>query len=404
MEKEFLEKINTEVQTKLDEFKENLSMYSREDADKFEASIKAQLDDAGNENKEALKKLEDILIKHGELLKSDGESKPVSLAEHLKSRNEDLVKAKDGKTFEMEFKTTVTTSTVTDSTVNDRITAVHMPDLNDTPLMQIIPKYQLGVNMGGSRRYIDMASYTSNSDYKNENTALGEDAVTFNEYSISVVKIGTTIPITEEFFYDYDLLASEIKNRLLAEHAVKVDESLLTGDGVAPNVKGVNTYAQAFTVGSGYQNTVVIPNIYDLILNMKSEISAGKTKYMPDYAIVNPADMYEAMSTKNELGDYIKPPYVSNDYMNAAGIKMIESNAQTADVLTVGDFRWSELIQAGGVVIQVGYNSSGDFGKGVLTLRAVQRLALLIRNIDVTGFKKVASIETELTSLEKVIS
>ena len=399
MEQEFLNKINSEVQSKLDSFKENLNAYSKDDAAKLEASIKAQIDEMGTKSTEATKKLEDILAKHGEMLKSNTENKPVSLAEHLKSRKADLELAKDGRTMEMNFKTTVQTSTVTDSTVNDRITAVHMPDLNDSPLMKIIPKYQLGKNSGGSRRYIDMDTYTSNADFKAEAAALGEDAATMTERSISVEKIGTTIPITEEFLYDYELLASEIKNRLLAEHQATVDSKLLTGTGVSPQVKGVNTYAGAFTVAAADQGNVINANIYDLLLNIKKSVSAGKTKYLPNYAIVNPAEMYTAMSLKNDLGDYIKPPYVSNDYKNAAGIQIIESNAQTADVLTVGDFRWAELIEAGGINIQVGYNATGDFGKGILTLRAVQRIALLIRTIDVTGFKKVASVDTQINLL-----
>jgi hypothetical protein len=131
-------------------------------------------------------------------------------------------------------------------------------------------------------------------------------------------------------------------------------------------------------------------------------MSAGKAKYMPNYVIMNPVDVITMMSTKNDLGDYVKPTFVSNDYMVVGGVTIKQSNLQTANTLTIGDFRYSELIKAGDINLQIGYNLSEDFSKGILTVRAVKRFNALVRHVDQTGFTKVTSISDALTGLKKV--
>lgn len=396
MEKEFLDRVAAQTKEQVESQLKNVALKSDIE------NIISKAEETQNLTAKEIKDLKEIAVKQGEFLKGMKEEKstPMGFDEFLSTQKDVLQTIKSGQNVEFTLKTTAETSIVTNSTINDRIARIAMPDLNQANLEALLPKYNLGSNNGGVRRYIDMTSYTSNADFKAEKAAMPEDAAAFAEYSIDVKKIGTTIPITEEFLYDYQLLASEIQNRLFAEMRVKIDNAILNGTGLTVNAKGLNAYASAYAAG-GYAQSTLLPNIYDLIMVLKAQMSAGKSKYMPNAVILNPADVYSMMSAKNELGDYIKPSFVSPDYMTVGGVKIIESNAQTAGKLTILDTRFAELITAGDINIAVGYNLSEDFSKGILTVRAVKRMNTLVRNIDVTGVTLVDGIAAALQGLTK---
>jgi HK97 family phage major capsid protein len=401
---ELLNKMTGEVKCYIDSFKSELKNATKQDIENAISAIEVKVKDLNVDTLNAsLKELKEAAKAQGEYLatfEAKKDSKTIDFAEFLEIKKEELKNVGKNNTLELTFKTTAETSIVTSSTLNDRMTKISMPDINTTLMESLIPAYNLGENNGGVRRYIDMTAYTSNAAYKAEKASMPEDAATFQEYSISVKKVGTTIPITEEFLYDYKLLSSEIKNRLIEELKLKIDDKLLNGTGA--DVSGIyGAYAQSYAVGS-FANTIINPSIYDLILVLKAQMSAGKAKYMPNYVIMNPVDVITMMSTKNDLGDYVKPTFVSNDYMVVGGVTIKQSNLQTANTLTIGDFRYSELIKAGDINLQIGYNLSEDFSKGILTVRAVKRFNALVRHVDQTGFTKVTSISDALTGLKKV--
>jgi HK97 family phage major capsid protein len=401
---ELLNKMTGEVKCYIDSFKSELKNATKQDIENAISAIEVKVKDLNVDTLNAsLKELKEAAKAQGEYLatfEAKKDSKTIDFAEFLEIKKEELKNVGKNNTLELTFKTTAETSIVTSSTLNDRMTKISMPDINTTLMESLIPAYNLGENNGGVRRYIDMTAYTSNAAYKAEKASMPEDAATFQEYSISVKKVGTTIPITEEFLYDYKLLSSEIKNRLIEELKLKIDDKLLNGTGA--DVSGIyGAYAQSYAVGS-FANTIINPSIYDLILVLKAQMSAGKAKYMPNYVIMNPVDVITMMSTKNDLGDYVKPTFVSHDYMVVGGVTIKQSNLQTANTLTIGDFRYSELIKAGDINLQIGYNLSEDFSKGILTVRAVKRFNALVRHVDQTGFTKVTSISDALTGLKKV--
>jgi HK97 family phage major capsid protein len=400
---ELLNKMTGEVKCYIDSFKSELKNATKQDIENAISAIEVKVKDLNVDTLNAsLKELKEAAKAQGEYLatfEAKKDSKTIDFAEFLEIKKEELKNVGKNNTLELTFKTTAETSIVTSSTLNDRMTKISMPDINTTLMESLIPAYNLGENNGGVRRYIDMTAYTSNAAYKAEKASMPEDAATFQEYSISVKKVGTTIPITEEFLYDYKLLSSEIQNRLIEELKLKIDDKLLNGTGA--DVSGIyGAYAQSYAVGS-FANTIINPSIYDLILVLKAQMSAGKAKYMPNYVIMNPVDVITMMSTKNDLGDYVKPTFVSNDYMVVGGVTIKQSNLQTANTLTIGDFRYSELIKAGDINLQIGYNLSEDFSKGILTVRAVKRFNALVRHVDQTGFTKVTSISDALTGLKK---
>ena len=95
---------------------------------------------------------------------------------------------------------------------------------------------------------------------------------------------------------------------------------------------------------------------------------------------------------------YIVPPYASGQ-QSIDGIKIVESSQVTAGTMVVGDFRYGTIYDLEGVTIEMGWIND-QFIKNTFTILAEQRLALLIRTVDETAFRKVANITTLLANLE----
>lgn len=253
-------------------------------------------------------------------------------------------------------------------------------------------------NTNGTIRYYDWDAATT----VRAATAIAETG-TFPESTakwvgktLQIEKIGDSLPVSEEFFEDSDMFAAELNMFLDTNVKIKRNTDLINANGVTPNIKGIVTTVGAFTAVA---SDISDANIYDLLVKVSEDITAtGGAKYQPNFALLNIVDINKMKLKKDANENYIIPPFVSRDGTQVAGLVVLEENAITADTLVVGDSRYARIYERKGIEITRGLVNA-QFTEDMETLKVRTRLAFLIRDADVGGFKKVASIAADLITL-----
>ena len=196
--------------------------------------------------------------------------------------------------------------------------------------------------------------------------------------------------------YDAPLFAAELQNFLETNVAIKVDTDLVTGNGTAPNINGLKAQIPNYTpVAAGITDA----SIYDLLVKLRETISAPYgSKYSPNVALMNIADINKMKLKKDANLNYVLPPFFNQAGQIVDGITVIECNAFAANTMVIGDSRYGAIYEIPGITVQTGI-STGDFESDMMSLKARKRLNLLIRTVDRTGWLEVTSISAALTTL-----
>ena len=253
-------------------------------------------------------------------------------------------------------------------------------------------------NTNGVIRYYDWDAATTvrAANAIAENGTFPESTAKWVGQTLTIEKLGDTLPVSEEFFEDSDMFAAELNMFLETNVKIKRNTDLVNGDGVTPNIKGLVATVGAFTAAA---SGITDASIYDLIVKVAESITtSGGAKYTPNFALMNIADINKMKLKKDANNNYIIPPFVSRDGSSVAGILVLEENAVAADTFVLGDSRYARIYERKGIEMSRGHVNA-QFAEDMETLKVRTRLAFLIRNADLGGFKKVTGIAADLVTL-----
>jgi HK97 family phage major capsid protein len=393
---------------------EEIGKMSAEEQEKYLADKRAfEKQERENEIKEATKGIEETQSKLdesvkglaqeigvlNEKLKGSSTNEAKSLSQEIAEKKEELKAVLKGSNKEVEFKALTTRASITNGhngiVLNDIGQLAH----RKLTLYDLFPKFTVADgNNAGVIKYTDWDADTTvrGAAAVAEGAAFPESTAKFVGYTLPLQKIGDSLPVTEEFFEDEQLAASELDMFLQTNVAIKIDTDLYSGNGTAPNLKGILSSVDAYTpVASGLTDA----NIYDLVVKVSESItSVGGSKFAPDFAIMNIADINKMKLKKDANNNYIIPPFVSRDGKNVDGIVVIEANVVTPNTMVIGDRRYARIYEKAGMTVQQGMVNN-QFLEDEVSLKVRKRLAFLIRNADKGGFRKVTSISAALTTL-----
>lgn len=315
-----------------------------------------------------------------------------------KSIKENLTAIKDvinGKSSEIELKANVTRASIVNNTEAVRLDSIGQLGVKRRALYDYFPKFPVGDgNHNGTISYIDWdeATITRAAAAVAEGAAFPESEAAFQEYTKKLIKIGDTLPVTEEFGEDEVMAAAELDNFLRVNVNTVVDQKIATGAGGASDIEGLYTAAPAYTaVASGLQDA----NIKDLVRKMRTAIVKTRgSKYEPNFVAAN----------SDTIDQYILKKDANNNYMfdmntgQIAGLDIVEDNNLADNTLVVGDGRFGRIYEKQGVVLSEGMVND-QYTKDLKTLKARTRLLFLIREADKTGFLKSTDIDADLATL-----
>ena len=382
-----------------------------EEADKYQAEKRAFEENA---TKEQIKNANDALKSELEkelgavkenvselslqvkAIQEKGESTPKNkLAEDLKTNKESIKNiAKGVSGDEITVKADTLRASIATNPHTLEIAGIGQLARKKRSLYDLFRKIPVSAgNHNGTISYIDWdETSVKAAEMVAEGDAFDESTAKFKGYTLSLRKIGDTLPVSEEFFEDEQMAAAELEMFLETNVEDKIDSQIVIGDNTGENLKGLASSVPAYTpVASGITDA----NVYDLIHKvMESITSTGGAKYSPDFVAMNIADINKLKLKKDTTNNYV---FNFND-PRIDSLNIVEDNNVVANTLYVGDSRFAKIYEMGGVVLSKGMINA-QFTSDMMTLKARKRLAFLIREADKTGFKKVTSISAALVTL-----
>lgn len=379
------EQVQKKIQEEIAEAQKNNA--SKEDIQKLEDT-----------NAKIVKEIEELSIRMKSLTEAPaaGADKRLAAAKELVSKTREVL---SGAIKEYVAKALTLRTSITNNSQAVDLTDVGQLATRRLAMYDLFPKFPVGDgNHNGTIRYYDWDEATTvrAAAMRAEGAAFPESTATWKRGTISLQKVGDTLPVTEEFLTDEVMFAAELDFFLQTNVALVVDDQIANGNGTGNNLTGLVTSSPAYTaVASGITDA----SIYDLIVKVSESITTtGGAKYVPNFAVMNIADINKMKLKKDANYNYVLPPFVTRDGQEVAGIVVIEANCITANTMVVGDSRFGRIYETPGIEITRGLVGT-QFTEDEITIKARKRLAFLIREADKSGFRKVTSISAALTTL-----
>jgi HK97 family phage major capsid protein len=302
----------------------------------------------------------------------------------------------------LDIKTAVTSSLVGSSALSIVIPGTNIP-ANELPnLRQLFTNAPIGANSGGVISYLDQTSQTRAAAGRAENVAAAESAIAWTRRTKDIVNISDSIPVTKESLLNFDFMATEIRRFLDINMALAENHQIYSGAGTTEMIGvATATHSTAFLPASMQAKAITDGTIYDLVNYLASYISRGAgSKYAANYCLMNSMDLWGMLSVKDDLGNYVVPPFVRvmGNLVYVGSVLIIPSNEVTAGTLTIGDFRQGVYYNDPSWEVTFGLVNT-DFTQNRVTMLANKRAALLVKTLDITSFYRVTDIDAAVTGL-----
>lgn len=406
----------------------------KEGFDKLEAEKQSELyNELTENNAEALKEMAENNVSKEELQKAIAQMNADNI-EHNKVMNKHLIdlglemKANREKGFNFNEKPTLATElkanmsaikalSPSDSTsevvikadtvrasITDNAQAYEIPTIGQLAtrklsLYDMFPKITLGTNNNGTVRYYDWDEETTvrAAASRAEGALFPESTAKWKTYTLPLQKIGDTLPVTEEFYEDEAMFASELENFLNTNVALVIDSQLSTGDGTSNTLKGLISSSTAFSATG--LTKVEDAQFYDLLAVAPEQITVtGGAKYQPNFVVMNKRTINKMRLTKDLNENYIIPPFVDRDGKVVDSMVVMESNVIPNNALVLGDSRFAKIYEKPGVAMSK-WMPANQFLEDMETIKVRKRLLFLIRNADKGGFIYISDIDAAIAAI-----
>jgi len=205
------------------------------------------------------------------------------------------------------------------------------------------------------------------------------------ERSCAVKKISAWIKVSKEMIEDLPFMRGEINGELMELVELKLDEQILSGDGLGDNLTGILANAPLFAAGSFALN-VPNANNSDVLRIAIAQITSAN--FNANYILLNPEDAAAMDLTKDGNGQYTYSIAVSIDGVTRVkGIQVIENPGVAVGTYLVGDFTKSNLRIREELNVQVG-TVNDDFTKNLITVLAEMRACNFVKTNHFGAFVK----------------
>jgi HK97 family phage major capsid protein len=245
--------------------------------------------------------------------------------------------------------------------------------------------------------YIDEVAGEGGAGMTAEGNTKSQSDVDYVERTLVLQNVTHFIKVSTKMLKQPSYIVQAVRNTLLRKLQLKKQEQLLSGNNTAPNIKGIKGWATAY-VGTPYDNSVVQPNLNDLIRVCVGLIQEQADDFYPNYVIVSHKRLADMDLKKATDGHYVLPPFSSLDNRTIAGVRVISSNEFTDAELLIGDFTKANYVYRD--TIQVSVNLDGnDFTKNLRTILAEQEIGLYVSANEQGAFILVDDIDQAISDL-----
>ena len=197
-----------------------------------------------------------------------------------------------------------------------------------------------------------------------------ESDMTFSLTSFAVVTIAHWIRASRQILSDAPLLQAHLENRLLYGLALEEETEMLTGDGGAGTLTGINNQAAAFNGG------VTNANAIDTLARAANQLAVAN--YEASGYILHPTDWLGIQLLKDSNGVYLLGNPQDAKMPMLHGLPVVPTSSQTLGQFTCIDARrYGYIADREEAVIRISENVNDDFIRNVIRILAENRVALI---------------------------
>lgn len=264
----------------------------------------------------------------------------------------------------------------------DVVTSVQIADVDRSVAPQprrnaVADYFTVSTISGNAITYFLQGAYEGTPAATAEGAKKPQNSTSFEPKTLPLTKVAAYIKETDEILYDEPFLASEVQNSLIYQIG-KVEDTTI--------VNAVKT-----TTGIGaetYDGTTV--TFADGILKAIQKIKADSA-YDASVVILNPADLFTLLTSKDENGQYYGGGYFSGAYGNGGynvpaniwGVQILTSSNITAGTSLVAAREAVKIWKKGGLDVRLFEQNEDDAIHNRVTLVGEERLAAAV--VDLKG-------------------
>lgn len=249
--------------------------------------------------------------------------------------------------------------------------------------------------------YVEVTTETGAPATTAELAQMPEKDFTYEAFTAPLRKVAVMNKHSVELLLDAPQLANAIQGMITEDLQVEVDDQLLNGDGTGQNLTGIMSRASVLDAAAIGSQVLAGANHYDVLrIAMTKIATAGKGRFVPTHVLLHPADVEALDLTKDSQGQYIMPAFVAADGTRIKGALVIENVGVTEGDFLVGDFRKLKVGRQGGVRVEMSNSDGTDFGKDIMSIKAVRRVCSYVRTNHSGAFYTgtFATVKTELAT------
>jgi HK97 family phage major capsid protein len=237
-----------------------------------------------------------------------------------------------------------------------------------------------GTTDSGTVRYVNETSNTNAAAATTEGEPKPESTIVFGQVDEPVRKVATFLPVSDEMLEDVSQLRSYLDGRLrlFVEHAEEAQ--LLSGNGTAPNLRGLlnRTGIQTAAKGAGAN---VLDFIYTAITNIRNNAHVE-----PDGIVMHPTNFASIRTAKDGNQQYYGGGPFTGPYGNGGiaadnvwGLPVVVTSAIAVNTALVGAFgTQAQVFRRGGLTVEASNSHADFFQRNLTAIRAEERLALAV--------------------------
>lgn len=205
-----------------------------------------------------------------------------------------------------------------------------------------------------------------------EGEEFAESAMTFTLNNAAVVTIGHWIPASRQVLSDAKLLQGHLNHRLLFGLKLEEETEILTGDGTAGKLNGLNNQAAAYNRG--------VTNDTMLMTLLKATLQVSLSDYEATGFVLNPINWVEdVLITRDTQNRYIFADPHNMEQPRVWGLPVVATRTQTQGRFLCGAFSMcAQIWDREDATVRISENVDDHFIRNMVAILAEERIALTV--------------------------
>jgi HK97 family phage major capsid protein len=225
-------------------------------------------------------------------------------------------------------------------------------------------------------RFMQETTHTNNAAERAESvqgtaSPFAESAYALTEQSVALRMVGHHVPLTMEQLEDVPQSGAFAQNRLTYGAMKRFESQLISGNGTAPNIRGLLNTASIRTQAKG-------ASTYDEVFALAIANVQANGEADPNVVIVHPTDYAKFRGSKSAVGEPIAGDPRESYFQPVYGLVPIVTTAITAGTALMLDSQYVDIVMRRGLIVEMTNSHADDFVNGIVRMRASVRGSIAV--------------------------